>query len=229
MRDLLQLGLDIPFHMRHLQRLPPQLDHRGNCILALLGPFKAIVLHDHAYVFNTERSAMRSAAHRLKGVLKARDMQLHHEGRGAPAAEEELVPFELVVTEHILSELCSTYQRRLNLFQPIVSRLLLGLTHGSESDALEGLHRLVPIKNGISNFQVIIEEAVDCLEMLLKEDENLVGLLLTERSERRARGESDAVETERHADVEVRTWWPRRLFFVLTVLSHCLLWSWFNL
>jgi hypothetical protein len=42
MRDLLQLGLDVPFRLRHVNRLPPQLLQRGDSILALVGPFKVI-------------------------------------------------------------------------------------------------------------------------------------------------------------------------------------------
>ena len=221
MRDLVQLGLDVPFHLRHTNRLPPQVSHRGRAILTLLGPFKAVVLHDKAYLFGMERSSVRSAIHRLKSKLYLRAYARepseeevdqddawaaaagnHHPPYGdkeAEAAGDAPLDFELVrcgwggvillgmcalsarepkslhkllevtstppprtrpllkkvVVEHILEELCTSYQRRMQLFTPVVSRLLLGLSHGSETDAMEGLHRLVPIKNGISNFSMV--------------------------------------------------------------------------
>jgi len=188
MRDLLQLGLDVPFALRHVQRMPPFVEARGDCVLLLLGPFKAIVLREKAYVFNPERSPVRTAVHCLKDELATRhatitrneelphaqqQQQQQREGTGATPA------FELVVMEHLLDELCGAYQRRMRLFHPIVARLLLGLTHGSESDAMEGLHRLVPITNGISNFAMVIDESVECLEFLLKDDDHLRGLLLS--------------------------------------------------
>ena len=189
MRDLLQLGLDVPFALRHVQRMPPFVEARGDCVLLLLGPFKAIVLREKAYVFNLERSSVRTAVHRLKDELATRhatmtrsaelpqpppqQQQQQREGTSTTPA------FELVVMEHLLDELCGAYQRRMRLFHPVVARLLLGLTHGSESDAMEGLHRLVPITNGISNFAMVIDESVECLEFLLKDDDHLRGLLLS--------------------------------------------------
>eukprot|EP00615_Pteridomonas_danica_P008443 CAMPEP_0114370144 /NCGR_PEP_ID=MMETSP0101-20121206/32267_1 /TAXON_ID=38822 ORGANISM="Pteridomonas danica, Strain PT" /NCGR_SAMPLE_ID=MMETSP0101 /ASSEMBLY_ACC=CAM_ASM_000211 /LENGTH=388 /DNA_ID=CAMNT_0001521481 /DNA_START=461 /DNA_END=1627 /DNA_ORIENTATION=- len=115
--------------------------------------------------------------------------------------ESQLTPFELVVVEHILVELCAAYQRRMVLFQPVVSRLLLGLTHGSENDAMEGLHRLVPIKTGIGNFQMVIDEAVECLEHLLDNDEDLLGLLLSEKKLRLDRGDTTPLEGSLHNQV----------------------------
>mmetsp|Transcript_81584 Transcript_81584/g.162839 ORF Transcript_81584/g.162839 Transcript_81584/m.162839 type:complete len:407 (+) Transcript_81584:586-1806(+) len=123
-----------------------------------------------------------------------------------PAA---VAAFELLVTEHLLDELCLSYQRRMRLFQPVVSKLLLGLTHGSEQDANDGLHRLIPIKTGIGNFQMVLDEAVDCLESLLADDEELVALLLSEREARRRAkdwsggGQDKPLEPALHAEVEM--------------------------
>mmetsp|Transcript_57371 Transcript_57371/g.129994 ORF Transcript_57371/g.129994 Transcript_57371/m.129994 type:complete len:521 (+) Transcript_57371:137-1699(+) len=289
MRDLLQLGLDVPFALRHLHRLPPQLLQRGNCILALIGPFKAIVLHDHAYFFSMERSTVRTAVHRLMGQLKLRHLKyevgakLRSSGRyleravdrsvragpkegaekaqvealparpwgddpastvpgargvrgsdgeaspglalvdrssrvtdpagptrgeGAAPGSEDLaeppfeLPFELVVVESLLDELCGVYQRRMRLLQPVVSRLLLELNHGTETAAMEGLHRLVPIKTGISNFQMVLDESVECLELLLNEsDEDLVALLLSEKRKMEASGKE--LDPKLHTEVEM--------------------------
>ena len=66
--------------------------------------------------------------------------------------------FELLVIEHLLSELCDSYSRRLKLFQPVVGQLLAAMAEGYEAGAMEGLHRLVPVKNGISNFEMVTSE-----------------------------------------------------------------------
>jgi hypothetical protein len=170
----IHIGLDVPHHSRHINRLPPQLIPRGDCILGLIGPFKMILLHDHAYFFSHERGTVKSAIDRLHQIVLVRSDMIDAsssmtssssyvltEGEDFTSGSNnglslESSPFELIVIEHILVELCAAYQRRMVLFQPVVSRLLFGLTHGSEKDAMEGLHRLVPIKTGIGNFQVIL-------------------------------------------------------------------------
>ena len=59
MRDLLQLGLDVPFHDRHSNRMPPCILPRADCVLVLIGPFKAIVRSDTALFFDTDRAMVR--------------------------------------------------------------------------------------------------------------------------------------------------------------------------
>lgn len=50
---------------------------------------------------------------------------------------------------------------------------------------------------------MVIDEAVECLEYLLANDEDLLGLLLTERKQRRDRGEDRPLEESMHVQVEV--------------------------
>lgn len=213
MRDMLPLGLDVPFRLRHSNRLPPQLHRRGNSILVLMGPYKALILHDHAFFFSSDRSSVQMSLARLIGELRSRAEAFPTVEQGtltfAPLVQPTTA-FELFVIDHILEDICSAYQvdgliqnlflpsyrqnssssqffmfffhqRRMRLFQPLVSSLLMGMTHGSEGEALERLHRLVPIKTGINNFQMVVGEAITCLERLLADDEDLVGLLLSER------------------------------------------------
>jgi hypothetical protein len=85
-----------------------------------LGPFKAIIMHDHAYFFSVERSAIRSALHRLKGALVLRTQQIDFEALRDPEVTSDeagygnfdlaSIPFELVIVEHILEEICGSYQ-----------------------------------------------------------------------------------------------------------------------
>lgn len=56
------------------------------------------------------------------------------------------LPFELKVIDHVLKEITAKFSRRMRLFTPVVSGLLHGLTYGSETDAMDGLYRLMPIK-----------------------------------------------------------------------------------
>lgn len=74
---------------------------------------------------------------------------------------------------------------------------------------------------------MVIDEAVECLEYLLANDEDLLGLLLTERRQRRDRGEDRPLEESMHVQVEVLVEaYHRRLVLikhqVCVVLSYVL-------
>lgn len=49
---------------------------RGDCIIAFLGPFKAMILHDHALFFSYERRVVQSALSRLQRQLTLRSRQI---------------------------------------------------------------------------------------------------------------------------------------------------------
>ena len=80
------------------------------------------------------------------------------------------------------------------------------------------MRRLVPVKNGISNFEMVTSEALDCIAELLKNDEDMVGLLLTERETRLKKGETVALS--KHAMVELMLEnYHRRLMLVRQVIN----------
>lgn len=53
-------------------------------------------------------------------------------------------PFELIVIEMILQELTEMFDRRLRIYNPLVSNLLNNVE--SEVDAVEGIQKMVPLQ-----------------------------------------------------------------------------------
>ena len=56
----------------------------------------------------------------------------------------------------------------------------------SESDALLGLHRLIPLTDGLSSFGLAVEEVSDVVRNLLSDDEDMTHLQVRTFERRRA-------------------------------------------
>ena len=107
--------------------------------------------------------------------------------------------FELDFLEEILRDGCDTYARRLKIYQPIVDSILSRVT--DEMFAATGIHRLVPVKDSIQEFEIHVQSALDCLKDLLMNDEDMVALLLTKRDKARKQGRD--LDLSVHEDVEL--------------------------
>jgi len=114
---------------------------------------------------------------------------LHHEGDA----------FELIFLEEILREVCVTYGRRLQLYEPIVDTVVTRVTN--EMHAASGVHRLVPVKDSLQDFEMQVNSALTCLTDLLEDDEDMLGLLLTEKMEAKELGKN--IDYVRHESVEL--------------------------
>lgn len=69
----------------------------------------------------------------------------------------------------------------------------------SERDALEGMDKLLPIRDALQQFELEVREAQQCLLTLLANDEDMIGLLLTEQES----SETGSVDLSRHVVVEI--------------------------
>jgi Mg2+ and Co2+ transporter CorA len=115
----------------------------------------------------------------------------------------EYEKFELIFLEEILKDVCSTYNRRLKLYEPFVDMISIQVSNEMvEYDAVSsGVHRLVPIKNSLQEFELNIQSALDGITRLLDDDDDMIGLLLTERYE--AQQLNQILEMNRHESVEL--------------------------
>ena len=67
-----------------------------------------------------------------------------------------------------------------------------------------GMHRLVPIKDSLQNFELQVQQGLECITDLLKNDEDMVGLLLTEQeNNKRLHGKSSTIDIHRHVSAEL--------------------------
>lgn len=107
--------------------------------------------------------------------------------------------FELVFIEEILRDTCDTFNRRLLLYEPIVSTLLTRVHNEMFSD--EGVQHIVPIKDSLQEFELNVKNCLECLTHLLDNDEDMLNLLLTEKHIAYAKGED--VQPQLHERVEL--------------------------
>ena len=127
-------------------------------------------------------------------VFRDGEIIFHHGG-----SKSKSTNFEIDVVEEIVREVCTMYSRRIHLYEPIVNSLMDRVTN--EAFSPSGLHRLVPVKDSLQHFEMNVKGALRCITNLLSSDEDMVGLLLTEKAI--AKAENRTVPMELHGKVEL--------------------------
>ena len=112
---------------------------------------------------------------------------------------DESETFELIFIEEILRDTCDTFNRRLLLYEPIVSTLLTRVHNEMFSD--EGVQHIVPIKDSLMEFELNVKNCLECLTHLLDNDEDMLALLLMEQHIASVKGED--VQPQLHERVEL--------------------------
>jgi hypothetical protein len=168
---------------------------RGDALLLKLGNFKAVCWRDEALLFDSHRPDVQRLATELDDVLQQMSPQSHDDDEentkglynvdAVPDEKTRSAPppttshFELIVLESVLRDVCDSWHRRLRLYRPVVSGLLSQA--GLDADAEAGMHQLVPLKDGLEQFNMEVDGARRCITDLLKNDDDMLSLLLTER------------------------------------------------
>jgi len=112
--------------------------------------------------------------------------------------EDSSIDFELRALESILSTVCEMYRKRATLIAPLVDGVIKSLS-ASKTPLPNALHQLLPMKDHLSNFEIETTMTRDVLTELLKNDEDLLGLLLSEK--RRRHGANPPIEAHRSAEL----------------------------
>jgi Mg2+ and Co2+ transporter CorA len=108
-------------------------------------------------------------------------------------------PRELVFLELVLRDTIDSFHRRLRLYEPIVDNFLEQVANEVYSDT--GVHQLVPLKDSLQSFEMQVKQCLDCLTDILEDDEQMLGLLLTEQAEATKAGTQ--IDFKRHEHVEL--------------------------
>ncbi|CAN0115479.1 unnamed protein product [Phaeothamnion confervicola] len=115
-------------------------------------------------------------------------------------AQEPETPFELVVLEHFLQEVCTAYQRRVHIFSRVATTVLSEVTQQTTLGSRADFYKLVPIRAALKEFELSTLALRGCLADLLGSDEDLLALLLTERRRLRA---GEHMDPRRHEAAEL--------------------------
>mmetsp|Transcript_36645 Transcript_36645/g.80157 ORF Transcript_36645/g.80157 Transcript_36645/m.80157 type:complete len:576 (+) Transcript_36645:469-2196(+) len=201
-------------------RTPAAILPRGDEIVLSFGSIRALIGRDRGMIFDAHAPGTQLLAAEIANVYELRTLE-GRENRwrkmaGFKDRQEEHTrtdhgldwsakmryegePFELVFIEEILRDTCDTFNRRLRLYEPIVDTLLTRVHNEVFSDS--GVQHLVPIKDSLQEFELNVENCLECLTHLLDNDEDMLGLLLTEQHVASARGED--LHHEHHERVEL--------------------------
>ena len=159
---------------------------RDKAVLLQLGGLTAVINADEALFFDNGGEERPRAALRRIGA----SVEFAFQHYKAPA-------FELAVLEAVLAEVSSSFQRRRDLYEPVVQKQLREASCEFDGFGVDGLHRLSAFDGALMSFEAETRQALQVLDELLASDEDMLGLLL---SERRA---GTSVDPERHGVVEL--------------------------
>ena len=194
-------------------RTPAAILPRGDEIVLSFGSIRALIGRDRGMIFDAHAPGTKLLAAEIANVFELRTMEgrenrwkrmagfkgrpedsgshnVDHIDHGLDWSAKmryEGEPFELVFIEEILRDTCDTFNRRLRLYEPIVDTLLTRVHNEVFSDS--GVQHLVPIKDSLQEFELNVKNCLECLTHLLDNDEDMLGLLLTEQHFASARGE----------------------------------------
>jgi Mg2+ and Co2+ transporter CorA len=175
------------------RRTRPDVLVRDTSIVICFSHIRAIIRHDRMLLFDPEDQVVRSVLPILAKNIAEKPALPH------PFDYlEGSVDFELRALESILSLVCETYRKRATLIAPLVDGVIRSLS-SSKTPLPNALHQLLPMKDHLSNFEIETGMARDVLTTLLKNDEDLLGLLLSEK--RRRHGETPPLEAHRTVEL----------------------------
>jgi len=179
-----------------VRRIPPLILPRSGCVIFALGQVKGIILPHALLLLDPEAAVVQSWLENLEAALKSGGSQRWLEDTDE---DSEGAPFEMVVLEEALREVCNAYHRRVALYQPLLENLL---SYGELAAAEPGhLQRILLLKDSLSDFDLEVADLMKLCSELLENDEDMLGLLLTARENAAKRGEE--LDLSLHDEVEL--------------------------
>lgn len=181
-----------------IRRSRPDILVREKSIVVCFSYVRAVIQHDKLILFNPENEAVKSLVPRLRRAISKKDSN--------PFDYLSDIPdFELRALEGILNEVCDTYQRRAAIIAPLVDRVLKNLS--TSKQLTDSLQELLPMKDNLSNFEIETGKAKEVLNALLRNDEDMVSLLLNER--RRLQGKLPPLEAHKSVEIMLENYCSR--------------------
>jgi len=173
---------------------------RGEEVLVSFGNLRAMIAINSVLIFDAHNVNTKQFARDLARTLeKKSSKQISCDNAKPTIFQYADEPFELIILEEILQDACDGFNRRIRLYEPIVDSLLNKVSSEIFSDS--GVHLLPPLKDSLQSFEMQVRQSRDCLMELLGNDDDMLGLLITQQHEAQSAGRE--VPRSRHADVEL--------------------------
>jgi hypothetical protein len=160
----------------------PSILPRSKAIVLSVSHFRAVIDHEHVLLFHPEGLGVQLSQKAVARFLHSAMLEQQE------ADEGDRIPFELLVLEAMLGNMCEKYDQRVQIFRPVVDNILQDLTNyddianGNLSAA--DLQKLLPLKDGLESFEQRTKAVLRMLTDLLDNDEDMVGLLMGEKQKR---------------------------------------------
>lgn len=179
-------------------RTPAAILPRQNQIIVSFGNVRAVISATSGIIFDAHKPSIKMLAEDIADTFFIHAFEMRQlDGTTYESRDEDA--FEIIFLEEILRDVCDTYKRRLHLYEPIVETVVKMVSN--EMFAASGVHRLVPIKDSLQQFELNVMSALECLTNLLNDDDDMLGLLLTEKMVAEQSGEG--LNYRRHETVEI--------------------------
>ena len=172
---------------------------REEDIIVSFGTVRALIGIDSGIIFDAHKPTIQLLADDISETFLQINCDKKELNQELDIVDSQDSSFELMFLEEILRDVSDTYARRLKIYEPIVDSISSRVTN--EMFAATGIHRLVPVKDSIQEFEIQVQSALDSLKDLLMNDEDMVQLLLTQKKEAKEKGYDLDLST--HDDVEL--------------------------
>eukprot|EP00804_Cyclotella_cryptica_P014730 CCRYP_019946-RE/>CCRYP_019946-RE protein AED:0.38 eAED:0.38 QI:0/0.87/0.88/1/1/0.88/9/926/308 len=167
-------------------------------IIMAFGCVRAIISRKSAIIFDAHKPTIKQQAQRICENVQRKDFFTMRDGEilfHNSTNNNKKAHFEINMVEEIIREVCTMYNGRIRLYEPIVNSLMDRVSNDAFSPS--GLYKLVPVKDSLQRFEMNVKGAIRCITDLLESDEDMNNLLLTEQSIARERNE--VLPLESHA------------------------------
>lgn len=172
---------------------------KGSIVIAFAS-IRAVIGKEFVLLFDAHNPIVQEFAQQLAQSFQlAGTNSFTNTATVAQQHEQNHDPAELIVIEKLLHETMGTFNRRLQLFAPVVDSFLNKVSNEVYSD--EGVHLMAPLKDSLQSFEISVKQVFDCLTDLLNDDEEMLALLLTEQAEAITTGQK--ITFSRHEHVEI--------------------------
>lgn len=183
-RDLMALSPD-SLHKRG-GRLTPCILPRGDVIIFVMHPLRLVIGKDSCLAFDPGDPTVQSVISDIASAIKIQQLEQAHAaaseaGNHTVTGGAWEVSYELIVLEQALRSFSNQFARIAELLSLIVETSLTALVDAGQGNE-EQLFKLVPLKDGLAVAHANMQEVVDVMVELLDSDEDMLGLMLTEKS-----------------------------------------------